>query len=371
MSAKARKYGEGTSVLRGKFWSIRYFVDGRIYTESTHSTDKRAATTLLQKRLAAHAEGRPTGREGEKLTLADLKAILKEDYQQRERKSWDRAARSFDKVTDVFGETCRVSRLTSDRLHQFLKGRLDAGASRSTVQKELAAIKRALNLAVKRGLLPYRVAFPDLGEIKNARCEFIEAWEWALLRPELPEWWQAMGDLALELGWRCKSELRPLTWDRVDWDRGTVRLARYTTKNSDARVYPFAEAPVVLAALKRRRAYTDDVEQRTGRLVPYVFHAEGAPISESSGFYKPWRAACRKVGVLGADGRPKVPHDFRRSAVRSMETSGMGRALAKRLVGHRTDAMYARYAITTEDDLRDAVRRQHAPAPQPEDSHAE
>ncbi len=73
----------------------------------------------------------------------------------------------------------------------------------------------------------------------------------------------------------------------------------------------------------------------------------------------PWRAACKKAGVLGADGRPKRPHDFRRSAVRNLETGGVPRSIAKRLVGHRTDSMYQRYAITTEDDLRAAVRQLH------------
>ena len=42
---------------------------------------------------------------------------------------------------------------------------------------------------------------------------------------------------------------------------------------------------------------------------------------------------------------------------------GIPRSIAKRLVGHRSDSMYARYAITTEDDLRAAVRQLHTPEP--------
>ena len=372
MTAPRRKYGDGTVRRHGRGFQIRWYVDGRPACEQVNDVSEKDALKLLQRRQAAVSEGRPTGREGERLTLKELKAILKEDYAQRERKSWSRAGRAFDAVAAVFGETCKVSRLTSDRLHQYLTARLDAGFSRSTVQKELAAVKRALNLAVERGLLPFRVAFPRIGEIQNARCEFIEGFEWALARPELPEWWQDMGDMAMEMGWRPRAEFlglqpgtEPLTWARVDWDRGTVRLAKYGTKNSDARVFPFAEAPLVKAALERRRAYTSDVEQRTGQSVPWVFHVDGQPISEHR-FYTLWRAACKKASVLGADGQPKHPHDFRRSAVRALETGGVARSIAKRLVGHRTDAMYARYAITTEDDLRDAVRNLHKPAPAPE-----
>lgn len=49
----------------------------------------------------------------------------------------------------------------------------------------------------------------------------------------------------------------------------------------------------------------------------------------------------------------------------------MARSVAKRLVGHRTDSMYARYSITTTDDLRAAVAHLNRPAPQPEEpAHA-
>ncbi len=361
MPQRQRKYGEGTIYRKGRYWWVKYHVDGRVFYESSRSEKRGDAVKLLQRRLGAVAEGRPTGREGEKLTLADLKEILREDYAQRQRKSWDRAALAFKAVMAVFGERAKVSRVTSDRLHQYLAARLAEGAARSTVQKELAALKRSLNLAVERGLLPYRVMFPRLGEIKNARQEFIEAWEWALLRPELPEYWQDMGDMALAMGWRCKGELRTLTWAQVDLDRGMVRLERYQTKNNDARLYPFTEAPTVKAALERRRTYTDGVEQRTGKTVSLVFHVDGRRLDASGAgpFYKPWRAACKKAAVLGADGQPKRPHDFRRSAVRNLETGGVPRSIAKRLVGHRTDSMYERYSIIIADDLRNAVRQLH------------
>jgi integrase len=346
------------------YWWIQYFVDGQAQRESSkipRTQSDREAWALLARRQAAIAEGRPTGREGEKLTLANLREILQEDYTQRERKSWDRASRALAAIEAVFGAKTKVSRLTADRLHQYLAARLNDGASRSTVQKELAALKRALALAVERGLLPFRVTFPRIGEIKNARCEFIEAWEWALLRPELPEYWQDLGDMALAMGWRCKGELRPLTWAQVDWERGLVRLEKYRTKNDDARVFPFREAPTVFAALERRRATVQAMEQGTGTPILTVFAVEKRAKLTESRFYRDWRAGWRKA--FGKDSAPKRPHDFRRSAVRALETGGVPRSIAKRLVGHRTDSMYQRYAITTEDDLRAAVRQLHQPAP--------
>ena len=47
-------------------------------------------------------------------------------------------------------------------------------------------------------------------------------------------------------------------------------------------------------------------------------------------------------------------HDFRRTAVRNMERTGVARSVATKLTGHRTEAVYRRYAIVSDADLRAA-----------------
>jgi hypothetical protein len=50
----------------------------------------------------------------------------------------------------------------------------------------------------------------------------------------------------------------------------------------------------------------------------------------------------------------RIPHDFRRSAVRNLERAGVSRSSAMKMVGHRTQAIYDRYAIADEASLREA-----------------
>lgn len=50
-------------------------------------------------------------------------------------------------------------------------------------------------------------------------------------------------------------------------------------------------------------------------------------------------------------------HDFRRTAARNLERGGVPRSVAMKITGHRTEAVYRRYAITSDDDQRDAAAR--------------
>jgi hypothetical protein len=55
------------------------------------------------------------------------------------------------------------------------------------------------------------------------------------------------------------------------------------------------------------------------------------------------------------DGKPL--HDLRRSAVKNLNDAGIPREIAKRFTGHKSDAVYARYSIESDESMKLAAAK--------------
>ena len=53
----------------------------------------------------------------------------------------------------------------------------------------------------------------------------------------------------------------------------------------------------------------------------------------------------------------RIPHDFRRTAVRNLERAGVPRSAAMAMVGHKTESIYRRYAIMDEAMLKEGAAK--------------
>jgi len=101
--------------------------------------------------------------------------------------------------------------------------------------------------------------------------------------------------------------------------------------------------------LEDQRQRTIALEKSLERRIPWVFHRNGRAIKS---FRETCKKATRNAGVPG-----RIPHDFRRTAVRNMERAGVPRVTAMALVGHETESIYRRYGIVDEAMLREGVKK--------------
>lgn len=344
METGGRERGAGRLYQRGDTWWIQYSVRGRRFRESSQSSTRRDAEKLLRRRLGEAAIGRHVP-DAEKVTFEDLVNCLEADYRANGRRSLDRAQRAIVHLRETFGRD-RALNITTDRLTAYVADRLDSGAARATIAAELAALRRGFTLAVQAGRLLSRPHFPRL-ILDNARQGFVSDADFSKLTAALPVAVRAPIRFAFLTGWRLASEVLPLTWDRVDFEAGEVRL--YTSKNGRPRVFPFKVLPELESLLRAQREATRTVERAEERIVSNVFHRRGMPIRD---LRSAWETACKAAGVSGL-----VPHDLRRSAVRRLERAGVSRSVAMQLTGHKTEAVYRRYAIVAKSDLEEGVAK--------------
>lgn len=352
----------GTLRQRGRIWWVRYKVNGKAYEESSGSTDRRKAEKLLARREAELGLGHFVAPDVKRTTVVDLADMLRNDYRMNGRRSLRRAETSLAHLLGYFG-AARAMTISADRIAAYVADRKDVGAAPATIRNELAALKRMFTLGIRAGKVAHRPHIPSI-QVSNARQGFFEGDDFASVYTELPHYLQPVAEFAYLTGWRIPSEVLPLTWAQVDLGAGVVRLEPRTTKNDEGRTFPFDALPTLKRLLNTQRERTRALERATGHIIPWVFHRDGQRIKY---IRRAWFSACsRAATVTHSNGvkevtRPellsRIPHDFRRTAVRNLVRAGVPERVAMQLTGHKTRSVFDRYNIVNERDLRDGVTK--------------
>jgi integrase len=353
-----RAKGTG-SIFRPKgsrFWWIGYNSGGKRHVESTKSEKKSDAQALLTSRLGDTGRGMVVKPKMFKITLGEgLKAVYS-DLTMNGRKTADDTKARYDKhillhpaedgepAGGYFSADRRMNTIATADIEAYKAHRLEQKAAPATVNRELAAIRRAFRLAVDGGKLAMMPKVRLLQE-HNVRTGFFERHEFDAILAHLPEELHPPLKFAYATGWRFKSEVLPLTAERVDLDARVVRLDVGTTKSGEGRSFFMT---VELYELLKAQITALDALKKKGIISSYVFHRpDGSRIKD---FKKTWRNACEAAGYPD-----KLFHDFRRTAVRNLERAGVPRSTAMQMVGHQTESIYVRYAIVDESMHREAA----------------
>ena len=371
MAKKRRARGSGSVYLKGRVWWLSYYgPDGRRHAESSESVRKGDAERLLLRRVGAQEHNLPVIPRAEQLTFDQAAQAMVNDFVANGKRSIAVVRRRVEKhLLPYFGGR-RLAGITRDDVTAHIahrqrqgivasrgkrKGERIANVSNGEINRELQHLKRIFNLAIESGRLAMK---PHIRMLREAppRSGFFEPEQFESVLRHLPPAIGPVVTFAYITGWRIASEVLSLEWRRVDFRAGEVRLDPGTTKNDDGRTFPMTN---VLRALLEAQ-YAEHLRlKKTGQIVPWVFFrmvARGRggethpkPIRT---FGKAWKAACVAAGCPA-----RIPHDFRRTAVRNLVRAGVPERVAMKLTGHRTRSVFDRYDITSPGDLRAAARK--------------
>lgn len=353
-----RPHGTGSVFLRpGSSVYYAQFTDqGRRYCVSTGQMSIKKARDVLKEKMAAVRSGKYLGPSAEKVMVDELieDALTNQTVNGNKdtvnpKMRWERHLKS------MFGRL-KAFEVKRALLDKYVKERIDDKASNATIVKELALLKRALNLGVEHEKIYATMVpvFPHLEE-KNVREGFPSDEEYTKLKDTCRKegiWLRAMLELAATFGWR-KGSLLKMRVSNLDLLAGTVREEGSTTKSgqgNEVKMTPDLRTLLQACIVGKQ---PDDylftrVLARKSRKRSLEQYSEHRVVD----FRSAWRRATK------AAGKPDLHfHDLCRFAARRLDRAGVGQKTAMAVMGRKTDSIYRRYNIVDHRDRDLAVDR--------------
>jgi integrase len=354
---------------RSHSWVVRWFnSDGQRYSRS-FATRKEADLFAEEKQ--------PKVRDGKadpprNITLQEFarehKELMKGNLAPSTLKMHLAALELFAKE---FGWSYPMSKVISKDIERFRAGRLKAGLSVWSANREIRTLKRIFNLAISRHYLSegsnpcWGVSFIKVTPKQPTYCspdDFQKIFEKA---PDT--FWRTLLVTIYATGLRLREAMN-LTWDDIDFEKNQLRVSpkeksewiqAWQPKDHEFRLIPLPEQVMTLLATWQSLA---------PEKCPYVFLDEGrwefyrqkvsvdqwrAGQDLMNNLLRRFRTICRRAGVA-----LYTIHDFRRSCITNWAKK-LPLHVVQKLAGHsdiKTTQMY--YLSIQSEDLRKAQQVQ-------------
>lgn len=344
-STGKRKRGSGGIFRKKKspFFYIQYYTPGnpRPILESSKSTVYGEAQKLLTKRMA-EVEAGVRAAQPDRVLMADLFRLYESHHRMDKSKGLEIELQRLNKHVSPFFGQIRAARFSLADVRVYIEKRRADGRPDSTINRELSIVRQSLRLGHEETppMVLRVLKIPKLDE-HNIRQGFMTDDEYHRLLSELPEYLKLPFIIGYHTGVR-KGELLAIRWTQVSFEDRLIRLKSIETKSGSIRALPiYGDMEPALRAARERHP----------KCTLICVYDDGDEIKDTK-FYSDWRPACERAGVPDL-----LFHDLRRTAARNMVSAGIPDSTARAITGHKTRAMFDRYNIVVEGDIRRATEK--------------
>lgn len=326
-------------VKRGDVWWMYFTYQGQQVRKSTGTADRRLADAILSKIKVQIIEGQYFERAvAQSHTFPELMDRYEQEHVAR--KLRHRGLKGYMKNLRGFFGDRTLADITPKLIVAYKNKRYADGMAPATINRELANLKKAFNLAMREWEWCHQnpVTRVSMEKENNKRDRWLSHEEESRLVSGCAPWLLDLVTFALHTGMRM-GEILELTWRGVDVSRRTVTVLR--SKNGERRTIPVNET--VLRVLKEKAKVRSLASDR-------VFCSKAFTPLESGHLRRAFRLALSKAKI-----EEFHFHDLRHTFATRLVQAGIDLYKVQQLLGHKSPIMTQRYAHHYPESLRDGV----------------
>jgi integrase len=326
-------------VKRGTIWWMSFMHHGQQVRRSTGTTDKRLAEAILGQVKVQMVEGRffekPTAQQR---TVTELLDRYLSEHAAR-RANYRREMTSVKTLKVFFGNPM-LEQVTPKRIVAYKNQRYTDGVKPATINRELATLKKAFNLARREWewCQDNPVCRVSMERENNTRDRWLTVDEETRLLNAASPWLRELMLFAIHTGMRM-GEILGLMWTGVDLFRRTVTV--FKSKNGEQRTIPLNQTAL---ALLKHKAGSRSVDTEL------VFPSNAHTRLNASNISRSLNLALEKAKLTNFHF-----HDLRHTCATRMVQAGVDLYKVQRLLGHKSPIMTQRYAHHYPESLRAGV----------------
>lgn len=252
-------------------------------------------------------------------------------------RTWKTSVVMSKYILDYFGKNKSIRCVRVYNIENFKKHLLNKGLKNATVNRYLAALKRAYNILIEEELITYNpVKKVKMLTEDNKRYRYLTKNEWNKLKLVMPKYLYYIVVVALLTGLR-KSNVLNLKWEQIDFQVGMIEILRQNAKGKKLMRVPMSDSlQKVLIELNPKQSGYVFVNPETNTCYTDI--------------KKSFKTALNRAGITDFKF-----HDLRRTVGTWLMRNGVDLRTIQTLLFHSDISTTERYLAVIPDSNRKAV----------------